>query len=62
MNKATAIGRYWVKYAKIRGLTRIFPYKDRFGNSDHMRENTGQRKPIFLRILLSEIPWKNDSI
>ena len=29
-------------------LTRTLPYKDRIHNSVHMRENTGQLKPVFL--------------
>ena len=32
----------------------IFPYKDRAYDSAFIRENTGQRKPVFLHILRSE--------
>ena len=34
-------------------LNRIFPYKDRIVNSVLIKENTGQRKPVFWHISLS---------
>ena len=35
-------------------LTRIFPYKDKIYDYVLIREDTGQRKPVFWNILCSE--------
>ena len=35
-------------------LTRIFPYKDKIYDYVFIREDTGQRKPVFWNILHSE--------
>ena len=37
-------------------LPRIRPYKDRIVDSALIRENTGQRKPVFSHILCSKTP------
>ena len=47
-----------VKYAKHGfSLTRIFPYEDRIYDSVIIRENMGQRKPVFLKNLHNIWLW-----